>query len=150
MLLKGAGAGGALALAAAAGLKPVAAQAADWNKSAFNASDIAGAMKSAGVSAPVDSKDLVIKALDIAENGAVVPVEVISNIPGTQEIAVFVEKNPLPLAASFTFANGADPQIAVRLKMGQTSNIKAVARTADGKYFAATREVKVTVGGCGG
>ena len=113
VILKGAGASGALLAAIAAGvLKPAQVLAAEWNKNAFNAADLAGAMKGVGIGATTESKDLIIKAPEIAENGAVVPVEVVSNIPNTQEISVFVEKNPLPLAASFHFANGADPQIA--------------------------------------
>ncbi|MRR49553.1 MAG: thiosulfate oxidation carrier protein SoxY [Rhodocyclaceae bacterium] len=150
-LLKGAGATGALTAAIAAGiLKPTDVLAAEWNKAAFEAKDLNGAMKGLGASAAADSKDLVLKAPDIAENGAVVPVEVISNIPNTISIAVFVEKNPSPLTSAFNFANGALPEVSVRLKMGQTSNVKAVAKTADGKFFAVSKEVKVTVGGCGG
>lgn len=150
MLLKGAGAGGALAVAVAAGLlKPTQVLAADWNKAAFDSKDLEGALKGMGVTAPTDSQEVTIKAPDIAENGAVVPIEVASKIPNTQEIAVFVEKNPNPLAASFDFTNGAQPTVAVRLKMGQTSNIKVVAK-ADGKFYTASKEVKVTIGGCGG
>lgn len=150
MLLKGAGAGGALAAAVAAGLlKPTEVWAADWNKVAFDSKDLEGALKGMGVAAPTDSQEVTIKAPDIAENGAVVPIEVASKVPNTQQISVFVEKNPNPLAASFDFANGAQPTVAVRLKMGQTSNIKVVAK-ADGKFYTASKEVKVTIGGCGG
>jgi sulfur-oxidizing protein SoxY len=150
ILLKGAGAGGALAAALAAGvLKPSAAFAAEWNKAAFDAKDVAGALKGLGSGGATESKDIVIKAPDIAENGAVVPVDVLSNIPNTQSISILVDKNPAPLAAHFDFSNGALPQVAVRLKMGQTSNIEVIAR-AGGKSFIATKEVKVTVGGCGG
>lgn len=149
-VLRGAGVGFAYAAAFAAGvLKPVIALAAEWNKAAFDAKDLAGAMKGTGAASPADSADIVLKAPDIAENGAVVPIEVTSNIPNTESISVFVEKNPFPLAASFDFANGAVPSVAVRLKMAQTSNVKVVAK-AGGKYYAATKEVKVTVGGCGG
>jgi sulfur-oxidizing protein SoxY len=149
ILLKGAGAGGALAGAVAVGvLKPTQALAAEWNKVAFDAKDLDGAMKGAGVGTAADSGDLVIKAPDIAENGAVVPVEIESKIPNTQSILVFVEKNPQPLAARFDFS-GAQSPLAVRLKMGQTSNVKVVAQ-ADGKFYTAAKEVKVTVGGCGG
>lgn len=149
-LLKGAGATGAVAAAIAAGvLKPSQALAAEWNKNAFEAKDVAGALKGLGAGAAADSKDIVIKAPDIAENGAVVPVDVASNIPNTQSISVLVDKNPFPLAAHFDFANGALPQVAVRLKMGQTSNIHVIAK-AGGKTYVAVKEVKVTVGGCGG
>jgi sulfur-oxidizing protein SoxY len=150
-LLKGVGATGALTAAIAAGvLKPTEVLAAEWNKTAFEAKDMSAALKAVGAGAAAESKDLILKAPDIAENGAVVPVEVISNIPNTVSIAVFVEKNPSPLTCAFNFANGALPEASVRVKMGQTSNVKAVAKTADGKYFAVHKEVKVTVGGCGG
>jgi sulfur-oxidizing protein SoxY len=149
-LLKGAGASSALAAAVAAGvLRPTQVWAAEWNKTAFDAKDIDGALKGMGVAGAADSKDVTIKAPDIAENGAVVPIEVASNVPNTQQLSVFIEKNPSPLAASFDFANGAQPSVAVRVKMGQTSNIKVVAK-ADGKFFTTSKEVKVTIGGCGG
>jgi sulfur-oxidizing protein SoxY len=116
---------------------------------AFEAKDTAGALKGLGAAAPVESKDLILKVPDIAENGAVVPVDVVSNIPKTTSIAILVEKNPSPLCASFEFANGALAEASARLKMGQTSLVKAVAK-ADGKFYTAQKEVKVTVGGCGG
>ncbi|MGZ8198308.1 MAG: thiosulfate oxidation carrier protein SoxY, partial [Burkholderiales bacterium] len=85
---------------------------------------------------------------DIAENGAVVPVAITSKIPNTQSISILAEKNPFPLAATFDLANGADPYASVRLKLGQTSNVRAIVK-ADGKFYTAVKEVKVTVGGCG-
>lgn len=149
-LLKGAGGTSVLVAALAAGvLKPTRVLASEWNKAAFEAKDLAGALKSVGAASTLESKDIVIKAPDIAENGAVVPIEVTSNIPNTQSISVLVEKNPMPLAADFSFSNGAMPQVSVRLKMGQTSNINVVAK-ADGKFYSAQKEVKVTIGGCGG
>ena len=150
-LLKGMGSTGVLAAAVAAGvLKPTGAWAQEWNRAAFEAKDMSAAMKSIGAASAADSKDLLLKAPDIAENGAVVPVDVTSNIPNTISIAVLADKNPLPLSAAFDFANGAMPEISVRLKLSQTSNVKAVAKTADGKYYTVQKEVKVTVGGCGG
>jgi sulfur-oxidizing protein SoxY len=149
-VLKGASAGGALAAALAAGLlKPTQVFAADWNKLAFEAKDTAGALKGMGVATAADSKDLVLKAPEIAENGAVVPVDVISNIPNTTSISILVEKNPMPLSAEFEFANGAMADISVRLKFAQTSLVKVIAK-ADGKFYTVQREVKVTAGGCGG
>ena len=149
-LLKGAGSTGALAAAMAVGvLKPGQALAAEWNKAAFESKDLASAVKGVGGAAAVDSKDLVLKAPEIAENGAVVPIDVVSNIPNTTSISIFVDKNPSPLSAHFDFANGALPDVSVRLKMGQTSTVKAVAK-ADGKFYSTQREVKVTAGGCGG
>ncbi len=151
-MLKGAGAGGVLAVALAAGLlKPARAFAAEgWNSAAFEAKDVAGALKGIGADSVADSKDIVLKAPDIAENGAVVPVEVISNIPNTVSISVLSLKNPTPLAASFEFANGAVPALQIRVRLAETTQVRAIVKTADGKYFATQKEVKVTVGGCGG
>ena len=150
-VLRGASASGVLAAALTAGLlKPTQVLAVEWNKSAFEAKDTPAAMKAVGAASAAESKDLKLTAPDIAENGAVVPVDVSSGIPNTISIAVFVDKNPYPLSAAFNFANGALPDVAVRLKMGQTSIVRAVAKTADGKYYTASKEVKVTAGGCGG
>lgn len=140
---------GALAAVAAAGvLKATQAAAAVWNKSGFESKAAADAMKSLGASGAVESRDIVITAPDIAENGAVVPIEVVSRIPNTQSISIVAEKNPFPLAATIDFANGAEPYAYVRIKMGQTSNVRAVVKS-DGKFFTAAKEVKITVGGCG-
>ena len=150
-LLKGAGATGAIAAAMAAGLlKPSQVLAAEWNRAAFDAKDMTGALKGLGAGGATDNSGIVIKAPDIAENGAVVPVDVVSNIPNTISLAVLVDKNPLPLSGAFDFANGALPELGLRLKMGQTSLVEVVAKTADGKFYKAKKEVKVTVGGCGG
>lgn len=149
-LLKGATASGVLAgLIAAGALRPTQAFAADWNKAAFESKDTAGALKGIGAGPLAESKDLNLKVPDIAENGAVVPVDVVCTIPNTTWIAILVEKNPQPLCAQFDFANGALAEVSARLKMGQTSLVKAVAK-ADGKFYTAQKEVKVTVGGCGG
>jgi len=131
------------------GLLPQAAQAA-FNAPAFEAKTMADLVKALGVSMPTESKDVTIIGPDIAENGAVVPVDVASNIPNTISLAVLVDKNPAPLTSAFDFANGALPEMALRVKMGQTSLVEAIAKTADGKYYIAKKEVKVTVGGCGG
>ncbi|OYX28249.1 MAG: thiosulfate oxidation carrier protein SoxY [Hydrogenophilales bacterium 32-62-9] len=114
-----------------------------------NSKNVGGAMKGLGVSAPVDSKDIIIKAPDIAENGAVVPVEVTSNIAGTTSIAILAEKNGTPLVADFTLSGGALGFVSTRIKMGQTSLVRAVVK-AGGKSYTAAKEVKVTIGGCGG
>jgi sulfur-oxidizing protein SoxY len=147
--LKLSGALGAMTAFAAAGvLKTRQAAAATWNKSGFESKVLAEAMKSLGASSATESRDIVITAPDIAENGAVVPVEVISRIPNTQSISIISEKNPFPLAATMEFANGAEPYAYVRIKMGQTSNVRAVVN-AGGKFFTAAKEVKITIGGCG-
>lgn len=148
--LKAGGSAGLLALLAAAGIvTPSEAMAADWNKAAFEGKTIQDALKAMGAGSPATSADIVMRAADIAENGAVVPVGVESKIPGTQSIAILVEKNPSPLAASFDIPTGTDPSITTRVKLGQTSDVYALVK-ADGKYYMAKKEVKVTIGGCGG
>ncbi len=148
-VLKGAAGASTVAIAVAAGLlKPTLAMAA-WNTAAFEAKNVGDAMKGLGVSGPADSKDIIIKAPDIAENGAVVPVEVTSNIAGTTSIAIIAEKNGTPLVGSFSMSGGAQPFISTRIKMGQTSLVRAVVQ-AGGKSYTAAKEVKVTIGGCGG
>lgn len=141
--------GAGIASAAILATLPVArAIAATWNKAGFDAKTAADAMKTLGVANAADSRDISITAPDIAENGAVVPVAVTSRIPNTQSISIVAEKNPFPLAATFDFAGTSEAYVSTRLKMGQTSNIRAVVK-ADGRFYTATKEVKVTVGGCG-
>jgi len=148
-VLKGAAGAGAVAVAVAAGLlKPTLAMAA-WNKDAFEAKNVGDAMKGLGISGPADTKDITIKAPDIAENGAVVPVEVTSGIAGTTSIAIIAEKNGTPLIGNFNLSGGAQGFISTRIKMGQTSLVRAVVK-AGGKSYTAAKEVKVTIGGCGG
>jgi sulfur-oxidizing protein SoxY len=129
-------------------LKPLAALAA-WNKDAFGAKSAPEALKSLGIGEAAPSKDLVIDAPQIAENGAVVPIEVSSALPGTTAITVLIEKNPFPLAGRFEFKDGALPFVKLNVKMGETSDVRAVAE-AGGRSYVATREIKVTIGGCGG
>lgn len=133
---------------AAEGLRPVRAIAGEWNKSAFDARELAGALKAAGIVNPAESQEIVIRAPEIAENSAQVPVEIVSSVPGTDVIYVFVDKNPRPFAGSFKFMNGAEAFVSTRIKMGETSNLRIVARAGD-KFYVAVREVKVTIGGCG-
>lgn len=141
---------GALAVAAAAGLlRPLAAIAGEWKKDTFESKDLASALKALGADSAVDSKDVVIKAPTIAENGAVVPIDAASNIPGTTRLIVLVDKNPNPLAGDFEFSNGALPDISLRLKFRETSSVRVIA-VAGGKFYSAQKEVKVTLGGCGG
>ncbi|WP_126444008.1 thiosulfate oxidation carrier protein SoxY [Sulfuricystis multivorans] len=149
-VLKGAGATGVLAGLLATGmLKPTLAYANEWNAAAFGAKDLDVALKTIGADGASANASLVMKAPDIAENGAVVPVDVVSNIPNTSSIAILVKKNPFPLAAYFEFSNGALPDVSIRLKVAETCPIIAIAK-ADGKTFSTQKEVKVTVGGCGG
>jgi sulfur-oxidizing protein SoxY len=137
-------------LAAAGWLKPGAAAAQTWNKAAFEAKTMDEALKAFGGSAPAQSKDIAFVATpDIAENGAVVPIGVTSSIPKTESIAILVEKNPNMLTANFDIPAGTDAAITTRVKMGQSSNVYALVK-ADGKYYVASKEIKVTIGGCGG
>ena len=140
-----------LAMLAAAGmLKPSAAAAQAWNKAAFEARTMDETMKALGGGTAAQSKDIAfVSTPDIAENGAVVPIGVASTLPKTEAIAILVEKNPNMLAALFEIPPGTDPAISTRVKMGQTSNVHALVK-ADGKYYVASKEIKVTLGGCGG
>jgi len=137
-------------LAAAGWLVPETAAAQAWNKNAFEAKTMDETMKAFGGGAPAQSKDIAfLSTPDIAENGAVVPIGVSSAIPKTESIAILIEKNPNMLAASFDIPAGTDPSVTTRVKMGQSSNVYALVK-ADGKYYVASKEIKVTLGGCGG
>jgi sulfur-oxidizing protein SoxY len=140
-----------VALVSAAGwLKPGEALAAEWNKAAFETQSMDATVKALGGGAPVQSKDITFfQTPDIAENGAVVPIGITSAIPNTQSIAILVEKNPNMLAAVFDIPQGTETSLSTRIKMGQTSNVYALVK-ADGKYYVASKEIKVTLGGCGG
>jgi sulfur-oxidizing protein SoxY len=124
-------------------------QAAEWNKAAFDGKSLDDVLKALGGSSADKSADVVLNAPDIAENGAVVPVGVSTKLPKVQQIAILVEKNPSALAAQFLMTADTEPFIATRVKMGQTSNMHALVK-ADGRWYVATKEVKVTLGGCGG
>jgi sulfur-oxidizing protein SoxY len=127
------------------------ASGAAWNKEAFSAKTVDEVVKAYGGETPTETKDVAWGSTpEIAENGAVVPVSVTSQIPGTDSIAIMIEKNPNKLAAIFRFPDGTDPTVSTRVKISESSNVYALIRTKDGKYFVATREIKVTLGGCGG
>ena len=136
------------AVLALAMLAPVRALAA-WNAAAFDAKSVADALKAINGAGAAVNEGIVIDAPQIAENGAVVPIEVTSNIPGTTAISVLIEKNPFPLAARFDFKEGALPYVKINAKIGETSNVRVIAE-AGGRSFSAMKEVKVTIGGCGG
>lgn len=146
-VIKGASSGGLLAVLATGLLRPT--QALAWNKAAFEATDTVGSLKMLGAASTADSKDLVLTAPDIAESGAAVPIDIVSNIPNTISLAVLVDKNPAPLSGVYYFSNGALPDVSMRLKLGQTSIVRVVAKTSDGKFYQAQKEVRVTAGGCG-
>ncbi len=120
-----------------------------WNKEAFDGKTLPDAYKALGATTTAESGDVQIVASDIAENGAVVPLQAISKIPNTTQISFLVEKNPNMLAATFDIGPDIVPDVTTRIKMGQTSNIIALVK-ADGKFYTATKEIKVTLGGCGG
>ena len=143
--------GGLLAFAWGCGiLRPDAVWAADaWNKQAFTVKSLDDVVKALGGSGATESKDIRLDAPDIAENGAVVPISVDSRIPKTTAIAILVLKNPHALSADFTIPDGTDPYISTRVKMGETSNVVALVSAGD-HYFYTSKEVKVTLGGCGG
>jgi len=150
-VLKAGGGVSLLALVTAAGwLKPGEAAAQAWNKNAFETKTVDDTVKALGGSAPAQSKDIqFVSTPDIAENGAVVPIGVSSAIPKTEAIAILIEKNPNTLAASFEIPPGTEPAISTRVKMGQSSNVYALVK-ADGKFYVVSKEIKVTLGGCGG
>lgn len=149
-VLKASGGATVMALAASAGLlSSNAALAADWNKAAFDTKGLQDTVKALGGAMATESKDIAITSPDIAENGAVVPVSVASKLGKTESISILVEKNPNALSASFDIPAGTESFVSTRVKMGQTSNVHALVK-ADGKYFYATKEIKVTLGGCGG
>ena len=149
-VLKGTGGAAVLGLAMAAGLLRPGSAWAEWNKAAFDTKSLNDAVKALGGAAPTESKDITITSPDIAENGAVVPFTIASKLPNTEAIALLVEKNPNILSANFQIPAGTEPWINTRVKMGQTSPVIALVKTADGKYYYASKEVKVTLGGCGG
>jgi sulfur-oxidizing protein SoxY len=121
-----------------------------FNRAAFEAKSVADAVKAYGGSAPTESKDVTLTAPDIAENGAVVPMAVASTLPNLKHLLVMVEKNPNSLVAKFDVSDAVDANFSTRAKMGQTSDVYAVAITKDNKAFFTKKEVKVTLGGCGG
>ena len=134
---------------ALAGLLPSAAQAA-WSQAAFDAKSMADAVKALGGGAPAESKDVTLTGPDIAENGAVVPLGCACALSGVKRLLLLVEKNPSALAAVFDITDAVEANFSTRVKMGQSSNVFAVAMMADGKVLFAQKEVKVTLGGCGG
>jgi sulfur-oxidizing protein SoxY len=150
-LLKQGGSATLLTLLAAAGwLAPGSVAAQTWNKGAFETQSLDDTVKALGGSAPAQSKDITFFSTpDIAENGAVVPIGVASSVPKTESIAILIEKNPNMLAAVFDIPAGTEASLSTRVKMGQSSNVYALVK-ADGKYYYASKEIKVTLGGCGG
>ena len=150
IFIKGSLTASAIGVAVGAGLLTPRAVLAKWPESSFNAEGFDAAMKAAtGGGKPSDSGDITVKAPDIAENGAVVPITVSSTLAGVSSIAILVEKNARPMTASYDLGEGTEAFISNRIKMGKTSNVVAVVK-AEGKLYQAKKSVKVTIGGCGG
>ena len=150
VFLKGSVASGAVAAAVGAGLLTPQMVLAEWNKAAFEAKSVDEAIAGAlGASATEATTAIEIKAPDIAENGAVVPVSVSATLDGAESIALLAEGNASPLVATFNLGPGALPDVSTRIKMGKTSDVTAVVK-AGGKLYSTSKNVKVTIGGCGG
>ena len=148
--LKTGGGAGALALLFAAGIvRPGEVLAQEWNQAAFGMKTLPEALRALGASSPAISDAIQIKAPEIAENGAVVPIAIESKLPGTESITLLIEKNPQPLAASFTIPAGTEANVSTRVKIGESSDVYALVK-ADGKFYMAKKEIKITLGGCGG
>jgi len=150
VFLRGSLAAGTVGVAASAGLLTPQAVIAAWNEKAFQAKSIDDALTAAmGEASNTASDAIKIKAPDIAENGAVVPVSVSSDLPGVESIALLAEGNASPLVATFMLGEGAVADVSTRIKMGKTSDVIAVVKSG-GKLHSARKSVKVTIGGCGG
>ena len=145
-------AGGSVALtrvlAALGLLVPGAALAHQRDDAAFSMKTLTEAMRSLGAPSPVASDSVVLKAPSVAEKGAVVPLVVDSRLAGTESIMLVVEKNPTPLAATFTIPSGTEASISTRVKMGQTSDVYALVK-AQGRFYVKKQEIRITLGGCG-
>ncbi|MGB5180138.1 MAG: thiosulfate oxidation carrier protein SoxY [Gammaproteobacteria bacterium] len=150
IFLKGSLATGAVGMAVSTGLLTPRVSLAAWSKAAFEAKDVNGAVSALYGAADMSNSDKIsIKAPDIAENGAVVPVSVTSSIDGTSSISIVADQNATPLTAEFTLGPGTEGYVSTRIKMGKTANVIAVVKAGD-KLYSAQKEVKVTIGGCGG
>ena len=94
------------------------------------------------------SRDILIDIHDVIENGARTRIEVTSRIPNTQALSIITDRNPYPLAATFHFANGADPYVSTLIKVAESGTLRVIV-SADGRLHGTTRDVKTTIGGCG-
>ena len=148
-LLKRTLAYGTVGVAASAGLLTPGQVLAAYPKAAFEAKDAAGALNAAvGSGSFADSDDIKIKAPDIAENGSVVPVTITAGMSDVESITIMADSNNTPMVGSFNL-NGSEAYISTRIKMGKTGNVIAVVKSG-GQLYANKKEVKVTIGGCGG
>ncbi len=149
MFLKGSLAAGTVGVAVGAGLLTPSTVLAAWNKGAFEAKGVDAALKAAGLEGAAKSGDIKIKAPDIAENGAVVPVTVSTKMAGVTNMSILASGNNTPLASTYDLGKGTEAYVSTRIKMGKTSNVIAIVK-AGGKLYSNQKEVKVTIGGCGG
>jgi sulfur-oxidizing protein SoxY len=149
--LKGTLAGTMVGVAVGAGLlKPRLALAETWPKAAFEAKSVNDALKAMfGTDAHSASGDITIKAPEIAENGAVVPITVSTKLSGVDSISIIAAENPSPLTSSYDLAKNTEGYVPTRIKMGKTSDVIAVVKSGD-KLYSTSQQVKVTIGGCGG
>ena len=150
VLLKGSMAAGALGVAVGAGLLTPRVVLAAWPEAAFAAKTVPEALKAlTGSDAPAESADIKIKAPDIAENGAVVPVTITTSMDNVESISLIAANNPVPLVANYTLGEGAQGFVSTRIKMGKSGDVIAVVKSGS-KLYSASKVVKVTIGGCGG
>ena len=150
LLLKGSLAVGSVGAALGAGLLTPQAVMAAWPEAAFKAKGVPEVLKELfGNDAMTGSAEIDVKAPEIAENGAVVPVTVTTTLAGAQSITLIAPENPMPLIATFVLGEGAEGYVSTRIKMGKTGDVIAVVKAGD-KLFSASKSVKVTIGGCGG
>lgn len=150
VFLKGSLAAGTMGVAVGAGLLTPQMVLAAWPEAGFKAKSIDDAVSGAmGASGATPSDAIKIKAPDIAENGAVVPVSVSADMAGVESIAILADSNNTPLIATFMLGAGSVPDVSTRIKMGKTGDVVAIVK-AGGKLHAARKSVKVTIGGCGG
>jgi len=148
--LKGSVAAGAVGAAVSAGLLTPRTVMAAWPTAAFESKSVDSALDALAGSHALEGSDKIsIRAPDIAENGAVVPVSITTSIANAESISILAEKNAAPLTASFVLGTGAEGFVSTRIKMGKTSSVIAVVK-AGGKMYSTGKEVKVTIGGCGG
>ena len=139
-----------IGLAASAGLITPKMGNASWSKKAFDATSLDTAIEAlVGQIELIESNNIHLKAPNVAENGAVVPITVTSSIEAVESIAVFVEKNPIPLIAHFRLAPATEAFASARVKMAETSDIIIIVK-ANNQLYTTRKKVKVTIGGCGG
>ena len=129
-------------------LRPGAVQAAPWQRDAFSATSTGAGLKALNIPLLSETRDIIVNAPEIAENGAKVDIEISSNLANTRSLLLFADKNPLPLCAELEFGDNALPYAKIQIKLAESMRIRAVARTADGKNHVAFRDIKVTLSGC--